>query len=112
LFGLAGAGTAGVLAGGGVGFLLGDSVAEAGGPGGPGGRTGGAGYGDLAAATEFDGAHQAGIVTPAQDRLHFAAFDIVTDDRTELQAMLQEWTAAARRMTRGEAAARAAPSRR
>ncbi|MFZ1410643.1 MAG: hypothetical protein WAS07_04240, partial [Micropruina sp.] len=24
----------------------------------------------------FEGAHQAGIVTPAQDRLHFAAFDL------------------------------------
>ncbi|MGI8722628.1 MAG: iron uptake transporter deferrochelatase/peroxidase subunit [Geodermatophilaceae bacterium] len=101
LFGLAGAGTAGVLTGGGVGFLLGD--AAAGGPGGPGTRTA-SGYGELAAATDFEGAHQAGIVTPAQDRLHFAAFDIVTDDRAELQALLQEWTAAARRLTRGQAA--------
>ena len=29
----------------------------------------------------FYGAHQAGIVTPAQDRLHFVAFDVITDDR-------------------------------
>ena len=103
LLGLAGTGTAGVLAGGGVGFLLGDAVAEAGGPDGSGDRTDPE-YGGLAAATEFEGAHQAGIVTPAQDRLHFAAFDIVTDDRAELEALLQEWTAAARRMTRGQAA--------
>ena len=27
----------------------------------------------------FHGEHQAGIVTPAQDRLHFAAFDVTTD---------------------------------
>ena len=27
----------------------------------------------------FYGEHQAGIVTPAQDRLHFAAFDVITD---------------------------------
>ena len=27
----------------------------------------------------FYGPHQAGIATPAQDRLHFAAFDLVTD---------------------------------
>ncbi|MBA3292808.1 MAG: deferrochelatase/peroxidase EfeB [Geodermatophilaceae bacterium] len=101
LLGLAGTGTAGVLAGGGAGFLLGD--AEAGGRAGSGDRTDPE-YGGLAAATEFEGAHQAGIVTPAQDRLHFAAFDIVTDDRAELEAMLQEWTAAARRMTRGQAA--------
>ncbi len=30
---------------------------------------------------EFFGAHQAGIVTPAQDRLHFVAFDVITSDR-------------------------------
>ena len=29
----------------------------------------------------FRGEHQAGIVTPAQDRLHFAAFDVTTDAR-------------------------------
>ena len=32
-----------------------------------------------ATRTPFHGAHQAGIVTPAQDRLHFAAFDVTTD---------------------------------
>ncbi len=49
----------------------------------------------------FRGAHQAGIVTPAQDRLHFAAFDVITDSREELVALLQAWTAAAERMTGG-----------
>ncbi len=49
----------------------------------------------------FHGAHQAGIVTPAQSRLLFASFDVVTDDRTELVELLQEWTRAARRMTAG-----------
>ena len=29
----------------------------------------------------FRGEHQAGIVTPAQDRLHFVAFDLTTTDR-------------------------------
>jgi deferrochelatase/peroxidase EfeB len=53
------------------------------------------------AAVPFHGAHQAGIATPVQDRLHFAAFDVTTDDRTELAALLQEWTVAARRMTAG-----------
>ena len=52
----------------------------------------------------FYGDHQAGIVTPAQDRLHFAAFDVVTDDRAELVALLQDWTAAAARMTQGREA--------
>ncbi|MFC5751017.1 iron uptake transporter deferrochelatase/peroxidase subunit [Actinomadura rugatobispora] len=49
----------------------------------------------------FHGRHQAGIVTPVQDRLHFAAFDVVTDDRAELVRMLKEWTVAAAAMTRG-----------
>ncbi len=52
----------------------------------------------------FRGVHQAGIVTPAQDRLHFAAFDVVTDSRDELVDLLQRWTDAAEQMTRGEPA--------
>ncbi|MEO3809215.1 iron uptake transporter deferrochelatase/peroxidase subunit [Sphaerisporangium sp. B11E5] len=50
----------------------------------------------------FYGDHQAGIVTPAQDRLHFITFDVITKDRAELVEMLQEWTAAAARMTQGK----------
>ncbi|MEU4327941.1 iron uptake transporter deferrochelatase/peroxidase subunit [Nonomuraea dietziae] len=52
----------------------------------------------------FYGEHQAGIATPAQDRLHFAAFDVITTKRSELDALLQEWTAAAARMTQGQEA--------
>ncbi len=52
-------------------------------------------------AVPFYGTHQAGIVTPAQDRLHFVAFDVITRDRARLVEMLQEWTAAAARMTAG-----------
>ncbi|NNG20208.1 deferrochelatase/peroxidase EfeB [Naumannella sp. ID2617S] len=52
----------------------------------------------------FRGPHQAGITTPAQDRLHFAAFDVTTDSRDKLIRLLQRWTEAAERMTRGEAA--------
>ncbi|MGW1857187.1 iron uptake transporter deferrochelatase/peroxidase subunit, partial [Streptomyces collinus] len=47
--------------------------------------------------------YQAGIATPVQDRLHFAAFDVKTDDRAEFVRMLKDWTAAARRMTAGHA---------
>ncbi|MFE1348764.1 iron uptake transporter deferrochelatase/peroxidase subunit, partial [Streptomyces sp. NPDC058757] len=36
-----------------------------------------------------------------QDRLHFAAFDVTTDDREKLVALLKEWTRAAERMTAG-----------
>jgi len=50
----------------------------------------------------FRGAHQAGIVTPAQDRLHFAAFDVTTESRAELVALLKAWTAAAAAMTQGD----------
>ncbi|CAM5464340.1 MULTISPECIES: iron uptake transporter deferrochelatase/peroxidase subunit [Streptomyces] len=53
-------------------------------------------------AVEFHGAHQAGIATPVQDRLHFAAFDVKTDDREAFVQMLRDWTAAARRMTAGK----------
>ena len=52
-------------------------------------------------AVPFYGAHQAGIVTPAQDRLHFVAFDVRTADRAELVDLLRRWTAAAARMTAG-----------
>jgi deferrochelatase/peroxidase EfeB len=50
----------------------------------------------------FYGAKQAGIATPAQDRLAFAAFDVTTTDRTELEVMLGTWAAAAARMTAGQ----------
>lgn len=49
----------------------------------------------------FYGGHQAGIVTPAQDRLHFAAFDLTTTSREDLVALLTAWTAAAAEMTAG-----------
>ncbi|HEX3297842.1 MAG TPA: iron uptake transporter deferrochelatase/peroxidase subunit [Nocardioides sp.] len=77
------------------------------------GFAGGAWYGDEGARSDaalagrtpatypFRGEHQAGIVTPAQDRLHFAAFDVTTRSRGRLVSLLQAWTAAADRMTQG-----------
>ncbi|GAA2641826.1 iron uptake transporter deferrochelatase/peroxidase subunit [Paractinoplanes durhamensis] len=50
----------------------------------------------------FYGPVQAGIVTPAQDRLHFVAFDVLTKDRDRLIQLLKDWTAAAARMTAGK----------
>ncbi|MGW5670101.1 Dyp-type peroxidase domain-containing protein, partial [Micromonospora sp. NPDC003776] len=71
---------------------------------------------DVAAgAVPFHGEHQAGITTPAQDRLHFVAFDVITTDRAKLVTLLQDWTAAAARMTAGKDAGligAATPSRR
>jgi deferrochelatase/peroxidase EfeB len=54
-----------------------------------------------AAAIDFYGANQAGIVTPMQDHLHFVAFDVITTRRAELVDLLETWTAAAARMTAG-----------
>lgn len=89
VLGLAGAGTVGAVAGAGMGAAL-----FKGGP---------APYAlaALDGAVPFYGEHQAGIVTPAQDRLHFVAFDVLTDKRAVLVDLLQEWTAAAARMTAG-----------
>jgi deferrochelatase/peroxidase EfeB len=50
----------------------------------------------------YDARHQAGIATPAQDRLAFAAFDVTSATRTSLMAMLGAWTAGAARMTAGQ----------
>jgi deferrochelatase/peroxidase EfeB len=75
---------------------------------------GGAGFG-VARATEasgpahdaaaeivpFYGAHQAGIATPAQDRLAFAAFDVTSLSVRDVQVLLGKWAAAAAQMTRG-----------
>jgi deferrochelatase/peroxidase EfeB len=57
----------------------------------------------------FRGEHQAGIVTPAQDRLHFAAFDVTTTDRDRLIDLLEKWTDAAERMTAGKPAGPVGP---
>ncbi|MDQ0577439.1 iron uptake transporter deferrochelatase/peroxidase subunit [Agromyces albus] len=92
LLGLFGAGAAGAAAGaaGGAGV----AIAATGAP------TGGAGA--AASVYPFFGDHQAGIVTPAQDRLHFAAFDVSsTLDRAGLIELLTEWTDAAARLTQG-----------
>src|SRR3954454_152202 len=52
----------------------------------------------------FHGTHQAGIATPAQDRLHFAAFDVEDGvSAADLRDLLREWTAAGARMSTGRA---------
>jgi deferrochelatase/peroxidase EfeB len=92
LLAVGGAGAAGALAAGGAGFALYSATASS--------RPQSA---DGAAdAVPFHGEHQAGIVTPAQDRLHFVAFDVITDKRSDLVDMLRAWTVAAARMTAGQ----------
>ncbi|MGZ8801633.1 MAG: iron uptake transporter deferrochelatase/peroxidase subunit [Mycobacterium sp.] len=58
----------------------------------------------LQTAVPFRGAHQAGIVTEAQDRMHFATFDVTTKSRDDVIAMLADWTEMAERMTQGKEA--------
>ncbi|HET7445736.1 MAG TPA: iron uptake transporter deferrochelatase/peroxidase subunit [Solirubrobacterales bacterium] len=84
----AGIGAAGVGLGAG-GYLLGTENAEA-------------QEGEGTGIVPFYGEHQAGIDTPAQDRLHFAAFDIVSEDPVALKELLEEWSLAASEMTEGE----------
>lgn len=62
------------------------------------------------AAYSLYGAHQPGIVTAVQDRLHFAAFDVTTDSRAALVDLLRAWTDAAARMMHGDGAGPAGPT--
>ena len=45
-----------------------------------------------------------------QDRMHFAAFDVITESREELVQLLKDWTTAAARMTQGLAAGELGPT--
>jgi deferrochelatase/peroxidase EfeB len=86
LLATAGAAGVGLSAG---GFLIGRETADA--------ETDGTG------SVPFYGEHQAGIGTAAQDRLHFAAFDLVDGaDRSDLRELMREWSRAAAEMTAGE----------
>ena len=49
----------------------------------------------------FHGAEQAGITTPAQDQLVFAALDVTTQDAGALADVLARWSEACATMTRG-----------
>ena len=52
-------------------------------------------------AVPFHGEHQAGIVTPPQQHLVFAAYDLTATDHRALAGLLRGWTAAASRLTAG-----------
>jgi deferrochelatase/peroxidase EfeB len=87
LLGAAGVGAAGIGLGGVGGYLVGTETAQA---------------EDGTGSVPFYGSHQAGIATPAQDRLHFAAFDLVDTSPAALRELMQEWSAAAAEMTAGQ----------
>jgi deferrochelatase/peroxidase EfeB len=88
LLGAAGIGALAVGAAGAAGYAVGDKpvpvVAE-----------------PSAEPVAFEGEHQAGIVTPAQDRLYFVALDMTSEHRDDLISLLKDWTSAARQMTQG-----------
>ncbi|HYU04737.1 MAG TPA: Dyp-type peroxidase domain-containing protein, partial [Jatrophihabitantaceae bacterium] len=79
-------GTAGVLAAGGGGYGVARATAST-----PSSRH--------AEPVPFYGEHQAGIATPAQDRLAFAAFDVTSTDVAAVESMLGSWSAAAAQLT-------------
>jgi deferrochelatase/peroxidase EfeB len=91
LLGLVSAGAAGLAAGAAGGVALATTVS---------GVSGAAR--DESVTYPFYGEHQSGITTPAQDRLHFAAFTVSSSlDRAGLVQLLSEWTVAAARLTAG-----------
>ncbi len=57
----------------------------------------------------FYGRHQNGIATPQQSNTYFAAFDVVSERRADLIAMLRRWTEAAAKLTGGQSLGRNAP---
>jgi deferrochelatase/peroxidase EfeB len=56
------------------------------------------------ALVPFHGRHQAGIVTPLQDHVCYAAFDVTVPDRAGLVELLRDLTRAAAALTRGDKA--------
>ena len=59
--------------------------------------------GERSEIVPFYGKHQAGIATPAQDRLAFAAFDVAEGaNALAVEQVLGQWAAAAARMTTGD----------
>jgi deferrochelatase/peroxidase EfeB len=57
---------------------------------------------DRPAAVPFYTTHQAGIATPTQDCLVFAAYDVTEPGRSALLALLGTWTDASARLCAGE----------
>lgn len=50
----------------------------------------------------FWGEHQAGIATPQQGHVYFAAFDLTSDKRDDVIALLRRWTDASAHLTQGQ----------
>lgn len=95
LLGAAAAGTAGLVVGRIAGPLVSTPPPDAPGPAASGAAA--------PTAYPFFGARQAGVTTPAQDHIHFAAFDMREGtDRGDLVSLLRDWSYAAARMSDGQ----------
>jgi deferrochelatase/peroxidase EfeB len=81
-----GGGALGLLLGGGGGYALGQHEGST----------------ETIGTVPFYGTHQAGITTPAQDRLAFAAFDLTLDRASDLRDLLRTWSEAAALLTAGK----------
>src|SRR5712675_822477 len=79
LFGAAGV-TAAVVGAAGAGALAGRASAAS------------TAFGGLDQPVPFRGERQAGIITLQQDRMHFAAFDVTSDNRDDVIDLLKQWT--------------------
>jgi deferrochelatase/peroxidase EfeB len=76
------------------GYAVGDAQASDGGPD----------AGGSSSVVAFEGEHQAGVATPAQARLVFGSFDLVSERADDVRELLRAWTDAARLMTAGHPA--------
>lgn len=91
---LAGVGGVGLLlSGGAIGSILGTQVKSASNPS--------ASLNANQDTIPFHGAHQAGIITPSQNFICFASFDVVTNNVSDVRTMFQKWTTAAESLTSG-----------
>ena len=97
MLGVLGAGAAGTALGAAAGFAAGSARSET-------------AEAAEAGSVAFWGAHQAGITTTVQDRLHLATFDVVTERPADLRGLLRAWTAAAAAMSEGDPAGPPAPN--
>ena len=65
-------------------------------------QSAGATVGGATGSVAFHGEHQAGIATPAQEHLQFAALDMVSHSRADLRDLLRTWSSAAALMAVGK----------
>ncbi|HEX9518365.1 MAG TPA: Dyp-type peroxidase [Streptosporangiaceae bacterium] len=65
-------------------------------------QSAGATVGGATGSVAFHGEHQAGIATPAQEHLQFAALDMVSRSRADLRDLLRTWSSAAAMMAVGK----------